>query len=275
VELNTADPHWVVVTRVSSSGFFATDLADAAGGYNHMYAYNFSAPWGMRVCDRLVYLSGTVSDFFGMTELSFPSYSVTYNLLPAGQEPTAQDCLVPEPTILTPATLISPVEMEKLESGLVRAQGFTIAAHFGPELAVNNAFDANRSSCDLNQDGVIDYTDPLEGSCSDACSADPKCSEWSNYSERGNYKIALGNAQVLINTSSALGFDPLAHRGEQLNAVSGTLRNFSGGSLNWTIETRCLDDLVCGSPPCPDAPVPSYKACVDIRTQDDPDEGSI
>jgi hypothetical protein len=60
--------------------------------------------------------------------------------------------------------------------------------------------------------------------------------------------------------------------GEELVAVTGTLRNFSGGSLNWTIETRCSDDLACASADCVlKAPKTSKEACVRLRTLDDND----
>jgi hypothetical protein len=59
-----------------------------------------------------------------------------------------------------------------------------------------------------------------------------------------------------------------------LPSVTGTLRNFSGGGLNWTIETRCIDDLVCGADPCPPAPVAPNLACITVRTQPDDDEGT-
>ena len=74
VQINTYRAEPVIVTRVSSDGFYVTDRGDSE--YNHMFAFNFSAPPGMRVCDRVTYLTGTVSEFFGFTELSFPSYKL-------------------------------------------------------------------------------------------------------------------------------------------------------------------------------------------------------
>ena len=64
---NTSGEHFLVVTRISKDGFYVTDLSGQAVGYNHMFAFNFSTPQGMRVCDRVTYLSGTVSEFFGLT----------------------------------------------------------------------------------------------------------------------------------------------------------------------------------------------------------------
>lgn len=252
MQIDTYGARYVVVTRVSSNGFFVTDLADQAVGHNHLFAYNFNTPEGMRVCDQLTYLSGTASEFFGFTEISFPSFEVNY-LNAAGQVFGPDDCQVPEPVLLDPPAISvsDPVEMEKLESGLVRIEDFTISDYFGPELAINNAFGPNKSNCDLNQDGVIDYLDPLEGSCSDACTDEPRCSEWTNYVSWGAYKVYRGIHQIRVSTATAFGFDPLASKGQAIGSVTGTLRNFSGGGLNWTIETRCVDDLLCDYEGCP------------------------
>jgi hypothetical protein len=274
LQVNTAAPHDVLVTRVASTGFFVTDLSETAG-YNHLYAYNFNLPWNMRVCDRLTYLSGTASEFFGFTELSFPSYQVSYIVKPSGEPFTPEECPIPAPPVIDGPLLNDPVAIESLESGLVRIDGWSIASNFGPELAVNNSFGPNRSSCDFNQDGTVDYYDALEGSCSNACTTDPTCSEWYSYEARGNYKVSLGAVAVLINTATAFGFDPLAHKGETIPSVTGTLRHFSGGDLNWTIEARCIDDLVCGYEPCPPSPVAPNLACISVRTEIDDDEGTI
>lgn len=271
----------VVVTRVASDGFYATDLDGPAGASNSLFAFNFSTPAGMRVCDRLVYLSGTLSEFFGFTELSFPSYDVTF--IKEGQG----DCEVPEPTVLEPAIVKDPVQMEALESSLVRLSGWHIAANFGPKRPVNdngqltNAFKPDTSNCDLNGDGQIDFEDKDESSCSNACSNSPECSEWTSFSARGNYKVSKGGgscstgACMQIQTSVIADFDPPSHRGEELTAVTGTIRNFSGGTLNWTLEARCPDDLVCsGADACAEKILPSTEACVRLRTTDDPDEGT-
>ncbi len=269
IEVNTSAPQQVIVTRVASDGFYITDLADQTKGYNSLFAFNFSTPAGMRVCDRLVYLAGTVNEFFGFTELSFPSYRV---------EPVfeGQPCPVPEPTLLDATIISDPVAMEKLESSLVRIEGYAIAKNFGSGTVVNNKFEPDASSCDLNGDGRVDFESEAEASCGNACSDDPagECSEWTGFVARGNYLVHKGASKIQINTGTAAGFDPQAHKGEVLVSVTGTLRNFSGGSLNWTIETRCEDDLVCAGDGCVPAALPSDKACVRLRTVDDNDQGT-
>lgn len=269
IQVGTGDPQYVIVTRVASDGFYVTDLKGPPGGSNSLYAFNFNTPAGMRVCDRLVYLSGTMSEFFGFTELGFPSYDVTF--IKEGQG----DCEVPDPTPLDVDTQNNPIRMETLESSLVRIEKYKISDHFGPDLAINNVFKENQSNCDYNGDGAVDFTtDSPEGKCANACSSLPDCSEWTGYSARGNYKVYSGATKIQVNTQSVAGFDPPSFRGKELTAVTGTLRNFSGGSDNWTIETRCTDDLVCASPSCADKILPSTQACVRLRTTDDPDEGT-
>ncbi len=265
IHVNTAAPQRVVVTRVASDGFYVTDLTGAGEGYNHLFAFNFNTPPRMRVCDRVEYLAGTVNEFFGFTELSFPSYRLDF--LFEGEE-----CEIPEPIVLDPPTIHDPIAMERVESGLVRIEGYHIASNFGPKPAINNVFLPDQSNCDLNGDGQIDYDSPKEAACSNACSGDPECAEWTGYSARGNYKASSGSTMMQINTGTVGGFDPTSHKGEELASVTGTLRNFSGGSLNWTIETRCSDDLACASSDCVvKTPMTSRKACVRLRSLDDND----
>jgi hypothetical protein len=86
--------------------------------------------------------------------------------------------------------------------------------------------------------------------------------------------VANGAGTILLDTSTVANFDPTANRGQVLTAVTGTLRRFSGGTLNWTLEVRCPDDLVCTAPGCVAAPVSSQTACVSLRTTGDPNQGS-
>jgi hypothetical protein len=268
IQIGTADPQNVIVTRVSSDGFYATDIADK-DGYSSIFAFNFNTPSGMRVCDRLVYLAGTVNEFFGFTELSFPTYSVTFIKEGEGE------CQVPPPAVLDGKTILNDVTMESLESSLVRVEGYHISKKFGPKAAHLNAFQFDTSNCDLDGDGQVDFTNgSAEQGCANACSADEECTEWTAYSARGNYKISKGSSQIQIQTSSVADFDPPSFRGQELKAVTGTMRNFSGGTLNWTIETRCSDDLVCEfSKACSDKIKTSKEACVSLHKTDDPDEG--
>lgn len=272
VEVNTAAPQRVVVTRVASDGFYVTDIdpTEVANGYNSLFAFSFSTPAGMRVCDVLTYLSGTSNDFFGFTELNFPSYRVSFPI--EGQA----ECEVPEPVLLDAATINDAAAMQKQQSALARIQDYQIAKYFGPELMTGNLPGDNRSNCDFDGNGQIDYT-TVEGDCANVCDKMPECSEWTGYSARAAYKVYKKNpnSMIKVSTATVAGFDPTAYRGQVIGWITGTLRKFSGGSLNWTLEARCPDDLVCSYPGCgATTPVSSKTACVRLRTSDDNDEGT-
>jgi hypothetical protein len=269
LQVLATDPNEVIVTRLARDGFYVTDIGDPTQEFNHLFVFSFSTPANMRVCDRVTFLSGTVVEFFGFTELTFPSFRV--DPLFEGEE---ANCRVPPSIVLEPEIVSDALEMEKVESALVRLENYKIVDKFGPKPAVNNVFAADQSNCDFTGDGRIDFTNPAEASCSNVCSADPECTEWTGFVSRGNFKVNRDSGVIQINTNGSPTFDPVKNRGQVLPAVTGTLRNFSGGSLNWTVEVRCTDDLVCEAEGCvPELKAPN-EACVSLRTIDDNDEAS-
>jgi hypothetical protein len=357
IQIATAEPEYLVVTRVSGNGFFVTDVnpTEMAKGYNSLFSYNFSTPANMQVCDRVVQLSGTTTDFYGFTQLSFPSYLTSYTVLGAdGGAYNPKDgipgCKVPEPILLDPTQPLpfsgdkntTSAALYPYEASLVRLKGFTIASKFGAGVVDPKTMNITKgnSNCDFNGNGQIDYTtvdgqQGPEGICSNTCDNDPDCSEYTAYSARGQYKVSHGTCgvydacaplvgsaactaqtapctwdsttttcnggtlcgqfnkqsdcasahcswtlsaatMILINTSTVSTFDPVHNAGNPIDVVTGSLTEFSGGTLNWTVEARCADDLVCpASMGCAVQDiVPTYKACVLVRTIDDPDQGT-
>lgn len=283
VDVATDDPANLIVTRISSDGFYVTDTTDP-GGYNHVFAFTFNAPAGMRVCDRLTGLSGTALEFFGFTELSFPSFDLKEWRFPTPTDPGDGPCQVPEPIVLDENSVDDGVLLEQIESALVRVQGVTVGAFFGDKPA-QGGFKPDASNCDLDGNGSIDFETigSLEAECANLCGADPQCVEWTGFAARGNYRVVFPNGKsVQVNTGTVprTRFDPVAMRGKPISVITGTLRNFSGGALNWTIEARCPVDLVCDEATqtaCvegPKSPISSQIACVFPRTQDDPNEAS-
>lgn len=301
VEVEAAPPAELFVTRIAADGFYATDLTETRG-YGHIFAFTFNTPPGLRVCDRITQLSGTSTEFFGFTELSFPSFErhawVFPVLAPDGSIAQLNDgpCRVPEPTPIDAAVAEDDATLEAIESALVRVENVRIGANFGPEPAAGG-FGPTRSNCDLDNNGLIDFDTPgsNEAACANACADDADCVEWTGYVSRGNYRLVFPGSScsagggtrpctVQVNTRTVSRFDPPAMRGQPIRSVTGTLRNFSGGDLNWTIEARCSDDLICDSPAggptqaaCdegPAAPVSSQIACVLPRTFYDPNEAS-
>jgi hypothetical protein len=309
---------FLIVTRVSQNGFFVTDINDPIGGYNHVFAFNFNTPAGLRVCNRLGLFTGTAAEFFGFTEIAFPSYEVgrvdANNTTvcerdincdaamdplccPSGQicerldefdlQGICQPCLMPEPRLIDNTEYADDVVMETLESGLVSIDQVSISAFIGagtpePDQGGNYQFTADASNCDLDGDGEVEFFELDEGACSSQCGANPNCTDWLSFVSFGGYKVRKGSGQgaatILLNTSTA-GFNPVPHRGEELTLVVGTLRHFSGGPNNWTIETRCPDDMNCsllnaeGEPEC-NYVADVTRACVDPATIDDNDAGT-
>jgi hypothetical protein len=278
-----------VVIRVSSTGFYAQDLETDPGapnGYGGIYAYNFSTPPLMRVCDRVQALGGTSSDFYGFTELNYPTWQLEY------WDSTQRPCMVPEPTLLGIHDLEAPTRLWQLEATLVRVQtagtvGVHIASHFGPQNVplVNGVWTPgpDASNCDFDHTGKINYSDPMEGPCANACNGtssaaptDPECSEYSAYASQGDFMLLVadstsgGHTRIQANGSAANGFDPVSARGMTIGAFAGTVSYFSGGE-QFTIEARCQDDIVM-SPAMP--PVSSDTACVHPRTSIDPTPNS-
>jgi hypothetical protein len=89
----------VVVTDVSASGFYATDIdedAPGGGGFGSVFAYNYNAPPNMRTCDRLRGFGGTTAMFYGFVEVNYPTWELEE------WDPTQRPCLVPPPHVIDP-----------------------------------------------------------------------------------------------------------------------------------------------------------------------------
>lgn len=245
-----------VVVRLSSDGYYATDLADKRGGFNSIFAFNFNAPPRMRVCDRLKTATGTANEFFGFTQLSYPTWTLEE------WDPSKRTCLVPEPERLTPQVIMDPPELLKRSANLVRvetsqdgAQKAMVTPKFGANFIPKTpgglyAAAADASNCDFDKNGKINSFAPgdPEGDCSTACTADPECTEWSNFLSRSTFRITVTDsngrkAAIQADASAAAGFDPVAQKGKPLRSLSGTMSFFSGGA-QYTIEVRCKDDIL-------------------------------
>lgn len=268
----------VVVTRIASDGFYVTDLNDRRG-YSSVFVFNFNAPPRLRVCDRLTALAGTAIDFFGFTELSFPTWAVEeWNR-------AERPCLVPEPYLFDAEKLRDVGTRYRNIAALVRvwngdvngdAHTLHVASHFGPEhpAAPDYLPQDNASNCDLDGDGSVDFSTEPERTCASKCDADVECAEWSSYVARSDFQLVLRNeapdarvaaASIQANATAVPTFRAFEHRGQPMKSFTGTLRYFSGGA-QFTIEARCNADIVLE---LSDAPVPMDEACVLPRTGSD------
>lgn len=81
----------LIVTATTATGFYVTDLAEPAhptlpGNFGHIFVFNFNFPEGLEVGDRLHALEGTIQEFSGNTQITFPTYRVSYCPLVEGDD---------------------------------------------------------------------------------------------------------------------------------------------------------------------------------------------
>jgi hypothetical protein len=278
--------HSVIVTRIASDGFYVTDVDDTRG-YSSVFAYNFSAPPQMRVCDRLRSFGGTAADFFGFTEMGFPTWEIE------DWDPLKRPCLVPEPHTFTAQELSrddkgsfnTTTALTKQIAAMVRLTNdpttkvdVHIGKHFGPnypDKSTGYAPTDNATNCDINNDGKVDFNTDPEKTCANNCTADLECTEYSNFLSRSAFTLFISGPDPITgslitgsiqgNASASAEFDPVANRGKSVHSFTGTLRYFSGGT-QYTVEARCEDDIVLDQNT---PPIDSGRACVHARTSSD------
>ena len=285
----------MVVTRLSSDGFYVADLEDdrAAGdrtGFDGLFAFNFNTPSNLGYCDRLRRLSGTATEFFGSIQLGYPTWSATR------WDGKPETCLIPEPYWFNGYELTDAAANTtklKYTHSLVRVRTgdqnvggvdyrteVHISKFMGPEHPTKNPdgtykMAENATNCDFNEDDNIDFTTDPEKSCAASCDADPECTEWSNFATRANFQLIVTSdtltagqpdgkprsTKIQGNGSTSSEFSALAVRGQTIKSFSGTLGYFSGGN-QFTIEARCADDIVIE---LEKEPIASNVACI-LRT---------
>jgi hypothetical protein len=226
----------MVVTRITSDGFFVTDIGDISLGYNSIYAFNFNLPENLMVCDRLLKLTGIVQEFYGFTELGTPSWQTIL------WDKEKEKCPVPDPMVLTATELADDTVMEKYESALVRLTRAKLGSNF--------------TDCDYDGSGYVDYRNYTTNECSqeclcrEACEKDLTCTELSQYKRYGQFIVTseegAGSKIYLLLGGTSIDFDPLQYSGKDLiiDEIIGTLRNVSFIRPRWIIEPRCEDDFV-------------------------------
>src|SRR5690606_33802750 len=104
----------LVVTGIAVDGFYVTDMSESTGSYNAIFAHTHSRPKGIEQGSVIAELIGTVVEFYGFTELGFPTYRVggkVSNMVPVQ---------------LTADLVGQDAEMEKLESRLVEVRDVTV-----------------------------------------------------------------------------------------------------------------------------------------------------
>lgn len=272
----TIDRGTLVVTRISVSGFWVTDTSrvmcpSESGGMRRcassLFAFNFRLPEGMRPCDRLGSLLGTVQEFTGTTQLAQPAWRIPADGLYTDRTPM---CPIPEAVVLRPTAPMerastAPLEevldmanmdapLEPLENALVRVSSVRLSPNVGPErVSCSNAgvcdFAPGRSNCDQNGDGVVDFNLTSEALCANLCQTTVGCSEWTGWIRFGQMAVDFtanqpnGVQRFIVSPREAISnFNPLNQPfpGTAMT-VTGTLKQVGP---NWIIEPRCTLDLV-------------------------------
>lgn len=270
----------LIVTAVTNQGMYVTDIDEPSPDRsNSLFIFNFSTPFRVRQCDRLVRLSGNVADFFGGTQLGTPGWTLVEWRDPTRTGP----CLIPDFTQIDGNMSGFVDKMEALESSLVKITNPIIGTTFGknkvPVVSGVPMPAEGASNCDLNSDGIVGFNrnkggfSELEKACNDACTKDANCTEWNNFKSFNQVKIKFspGDGTVFFQPSALPGIDVLELVGpNKLAEVRGVLTNFLGPQPPYTVEPRCLDDVIkVGQTDIKDV----QRACLRNRTGED-DEGN-
>lgn len=113
VEINLKDRQ-AIVTGITKDGFYLTDVTEPDDAFNAVYVYTHSLPKSVQLGTEIIQLNGTVQEYYGFTELGFPSYQV------------GAKASVPSALVITPEMLGDGLEMEKRESRLVAISQGTV-----------------------------------------------------------------------------------------------------------------------------------------------------
>jgi hypothetical protein len=212
----------LVVTNVTSSGLFVTDLDyhvptlenGEPGYYNSLFLYSYSTPSNITYGDALCWVAGGVLEHEGNTQLNMPTFLAYYGnpdepeckvnprLDPEAKVPDPIDVTdllqAEDPTSTTTyaATLYAnAVALEPFENGLVKVNDLRLSTRF--------------LACDANGNGTIDY-DGDEDSCRTECQNDPLCTQLEGFFDYKQYgAFAAGKKKLEVSGEMLVEFSPL------------------------------------------------------------------
>ncbi len=238
-----------IVTNVTSSGMFVTDLDDqvevrpdgSPGYYNSIFLYTWSTPDNVSYGDKLCWFSGGAVEHEGNTQIAFPTFW-TYFDNPDDPECTINLRLdpkakVPEPVDVTERLKLedpaaddyalsvyeNAVALEPFENGLIKVDDVILSTRF--------------LACDANANGDIDY-DGDEDTCRTVCQEDPTCTQLEGFFEYKQYAaFVAGKKKLAVSGEMLQEFAPL--RIEYLGQPDRNERCTLGAV--WLGDTRFLE----------------------------------
>ncbi len=248
----------LLVTNVTSNGFYLTDMSDATDPkhsdfpFASLFVFTFSAPEDVKLGYLVCWVSGGVQDHVGMTQLTFPTY-ITHN--PVSKFAPRADCdrdltaylgLTVEPagagTDVTPRLVAEDRAdktaytanvyqnsklLESFESGLIKVTDLEVSTRF--------------ISCDRNQNGSIEKGD--EDECRNACRLDNLCTDLDGFFEYRQWSaFAQKKKKMGLSVSQATGFVPLSIEYLGQNDRNGLcdVRKTALGFLEYTCAPRTV-----------------------------------
>jgi hypothetical protein len=216
------DDREVVVTGLTTNGFWVTDLANVAD-FGSLFVYSFSKPEGVAVGERITMLSGGVSEHIGVTQLAWPSY----------ESDPAQQLAVPAATVLdgTNACSETAVSSDWALAGTNKTNDLGLEALEGSLVRLEKAkiwsgFDMPEDPADLER-----YS-PEE--------------TFYNY---GQWPVEIeGGCVVFVLTQTTVpDFDPPTRTGEEIGPITGFL-SYAQSSNAWILLVRGPDDFPKAGP---------------------------
>lgn len=185
----TVDRGSLVITNVTGSGFFVTDVDDqqettsegAPGFFNSFFIYTFSTPVGVYYGDNLCAFSGGVVEYQGNTQMTFPSFEV-YD--PETGCRTRDDVdgsvKVPDPVDVTDLLVAEDPESKDYRDQLM-ANGAALEPFESSLIQLTDVKLSTRYlSCDADEDGEYPLNSD-DDKCRDLCQADSMCTQLESF----------------------------------------------------------------------------------------------
>jgi hypothetical protein len=201
------DDRDVVVTALTTKGFWVSDLGDAPGNYSGLFVYTFNKPEDVDVGDRISLLAGGVQEYVGATQLSFPIY-----------EAADGETLTPPASSVLPADRLCDEDgrdpnnpfLEEYESSIITIESATVPAAFRE-----------------TEPG----TDP-----------DP---DYTQYLEYGQWPIETENGCrfYVVSRTTVPSFNPVDYAGQDVGPVTGVVSYVRAGGHKWMLLARGAQDL--------------------------------